>query len=74
MALLSAHQLPHEIYIGMTVKGDILTDKDNAGGKTVETCKEIQDSTAVEIGAYRGLTMSLSFDRFTKKFTLHLKG
>ncbi|MDL2273716.1 DEAD/DEAH box helicase family protein [Oscillospiraceae bacterium OttesenSCG-928-G22] len=74
LAMLSVHPLPAEGFIGMTVKGDALTDKDNAGAAILEACKEMKDGTAVEIGAYRGLAMSISFDSFAKEFTLHLKG
>ncbi|MDL2300031.1 DEAD/DEAH box helicase family protein [Clostridiaceae bacterium OttesenSCG-928-D20] len=74
LTMLAAHPLPAEGFIGMTVKGDALTDKDNAGAAILEACKEIKDGTAVEIGTYRGLAMSISFDSFAKEFTLHLKG
>lgn len=58
----------------ITIKGDILTDKDNAGAAILEACKEVKNSDPVEIGSYKGFTMYLSYAAFGNKHTLTLKG
>jgi hypothetical protein len=58
----------------MTIKGDKLTDKDNAGAALLEACKEVKGKENVEIGSYRGFTMLLSYDGFYNEFQLTLKG
>lgn len=58
----------------ITIKGDTLTDKDNAGAAILEACKEIKNSNPVEIGSYKGFTMYLSYAAFGNEHTLTLKG
>lgn len=58
----------------ITIKGDILTDKDNAGAAILEACKEVKNSDPVEIGSYKGFTMYLSYTAFGNEHTLTLKG
>ena len=73
MATLAAHPLPEMGFVGMTVKGDALTDKDNAGAAILEACKEIKGKDNFEIGSYRGFAMSLSVENFGRDFVLTLK-
>jgi hypothetical protein len=61
-------------FLLMTIKGDKLTDKDNAGAALLEACKEVKGKENVEIGRYRGFTMHLSYDGFYNEFQLTLKG
>jgi hypothetical protein len=61
-------------FLPMVIKGDTLTDKDNAGAALLEVCKEIKGKEPVEIGSYRGFTMHLSYDGFYNEFELTLKG
>lgn len=70
METLAAHQPPEGEFAGMLIRGDTLTDKDNAGAAILEACKEIKGTEAVEIGTYRGFTMSLSFEGFHHQLTL----
>lgn len=58
----------------ITIKGDTLTDKDNAGAAILEACKEIKNSDPVEIGSYKGFTMYLRYAAFGNEHTLSLKG
>ncbi len=58
----------------ITIKGDTLTDKDNAGAAILEACKEIKNSDPVEIGNYKGFTMYMSYSAFGNEHTLTLKG
>ena len=73
-ATLAAHPIPDEGFVGMVVKGDTLTDKDNAGAAILEACKEVKAGDSVEIGSYRGFAMRLAFDCFGNKMLLQLKG
>ena len=72
METLAAHQPPEGEIAGMVIRGDTLTDKDNAGAAILEACKELKSGDTVEIGSYRGLNMSLSFNGF--RVDLILKG
>lgn len=58
----------------ITIKGDTLIDKDNAGAAILEACKEVKNSDPVEIGSYKGFTMYLSYAAFGNEHTLTLKG
>jgi N12 class adenine-specific DNA methylase len=71
---LAEHQHPDNGFVGMTVRGDTLTDKDNAGAAVLEACKEVKRSEPLEIGSYRGFTMSLSLENFGRDYKLTLKG
>ena len=71
---LKAHPHPEDGFAGMIVKGDKLTDKDNAGAALLEACKEATGLEPVEIGTYRGFTMSVTLENFGKDYILTLKG
>ena len=74
MQTLAAHPLPAEGFVGMEIRGDRLTDKENAGAALLDTCKEVKGKDPVQIGSYRGFTMSVAFDTMWKTYTLTLKG
>ena len=74
MATLEAHPHPKDGFSGMVVRGDFLTDKDNAGAAILEACKEVKGLEPMAIGSYRGFTMSLSVEGFGTEFVLTLKG
>ena len=74
MVTLDAHPHPKDGFAGMVVRGDSLTDKDNAGAAILEACKEVKGLEPMEIGSYRGFTMSLSVEGFGQDFILTLKG
>jgi hypothetical protein len=74
MGTLAEHPHPKDGFSGMLVRGDTLTDKDNAGAAILEACKEVKSGEPVEIGQYRGFAMYLSFDSFDKEYSVTLKG
>ena len=74
MQTLSAHPHPVDGFAGMEVKGDFLTDKDNAGSAILEAFKDAKGMEPVPIGSYRGFSMSLTVENFGKDFILTLKG
>ena len=74
METLAAHPIPEEGFVGMEVRGDHLTDKDNAGAAILEACKEVKGFEPVEIGHYRGMSMSITLEDFGKNYYLTLHG
>ena len=74
MNTLEAHPHPKDGFAGMEVKGDLLTDKDNAGAAILEAFKDAKGLEPVPIGSYRGFSMSLTVENFGKDFILTLKG
>ena len=74
MKTLEAHPHPKDGFAGMEVKGDSLTDKDNAGAAILEAFKDAKGLEPVPIGSYRGFAMSLTVENFGKDFILTLKG
>ena len=59
----------------MKVGNHIFTDKKEAGSAILAMCKGMDSlQQAVEIGAYAGMTMKISFDSFNRKFVMSLKG
>ena len=54
---LSEHLHPKDGFAGMEVKGDFLTDKDNAGAAILEAFKDAKGMEPVPIGNYRGFAM-----------------
>ena len=73
-ANVEAHPHPKDGFAGMEVKGDALTDKDNAGAALLEACKDAKGLEAVPIGSYRGFNMLLTLENFGKNYILTLKG
>ncbi len=68
------HPHPEDGFAGMMVRGDALTDKDNAGAAILEACKEIKGRDGLEIGIYRGFALSLTIENFGQDIVLTLKG
>ena len=59
----------------MTVAGKTYDDRKEAGTAIIGICKEMkQVNTPVPIGEYLGMKMSVTFDSFSRKFTLNMKG
>lgn len=71
---LAAHPHPADGFAGMEIRGDLLTDKENAGAALLDACKEVKTSDPVQIGSYRGFTMSVEFQAWKQEYTLLLKG
>ena len=74
MQTLAGHPHPVDGFAGMEVKGDLLTDKDNAGAAILEAFKDAKGMEPVPIGSYRGFAMSLTVEDFGRDFILTLKG
>ena len=74
MQTVAAHPHPTDGFAGMEVKGDLLTDKDNAGAALLEAFKEVKDSETVSVGSYRGFQTALTAEGFYMDCILTLKG
>ena len=58
----------------MTIDGLTYLDKEQAGKAMLERCQKMKSPEPVCIGDYRGFSMDLSFDTFSKVFYISLKG
>ena len=74
MQTAAAHPHPTDGFAGMEVKGDLLTDKDNAGAALLEAFKEVKGSESVQVGSYRGFQTALTAEGFYMDCILTLKG
>ena len=74
MQTVAAHPHPTDGFTGMEVKGDLLTDKDNAGAALLEAFKEVKGSEPVPVGSYRGFQTALTAEGFYMDCILTLKG
>ena len=74
MKTLAEHPHPVDGFAGMTVRGDVLTDKENAGAALVDSFKDVKGLDPVQIGSYRGFQMSLTLEDFGRDYVLTLKG
>ena len=74
MKTLAEHPHPDDGFAGMVVRGDVLTDKENAGAALVDAFKEVKGLEPVPIGSYRGFQMFLTLEDFGRDYVLTLKG
>ena len=74
MKTLAEHPHPVDGFAGMTGRGDVVTDKENAGAALVDAFKDVKGLDPVQIGTYRGFTMSLTLEDFGRDYVLTLKG
>lgn len=58
----------------MTVLSDTLLERENAGAALIEAAKQATGLDPVEIGTYRGFTMSVTLENFGKKYVLTMQG
>ena len=74
MQTLAAHPHPEDGFAGMEIRGDVLTDKENAGAALLDAVTEVKGTEPVQIGSYRGFAMTVIFDAFRKEYELSLRG
>ena len=74
MKTLAEHPHPADGFAGMTVRGDVLTDKENAGAALVDAFKEVKGLDPIPVGSYRGFQTSLTLEDFGRDYVLTLKG
>ena len=66
--------MPKEGFVGMTVQGISFSDRQEAGEAILTACRRMESGKIMEIGTYRGFSMELSFESFSREFRLGLKG
>ena len=74
MELLAACPIPEDGFIGMEVRGDLLTDKENAGAALLDACKDLRNAEPIDVGSYRGFKMEAEFDIWDRALVLTLRG
>ena len=74
MQTVKEHPHPKDGFAGMTVRGDVLTDKENAGAALLDAFKDVKGLEPVPVGSYRGFEMSLTLEDFGRQYVLTLKG
>jgi N12 class adenine-specific DNA methylase len=75
IAVVAAHPKPSgDAFVGMTIGGQLLIDKKEAGTAILKACKAMTKPDAAPLGEYRGFAMSLSFDTFGKEYRITLDG
>lgn len=68
--VLQQHPHPADGFIGMEIQGTTYTDKTEAGTALLDACSEITDTEPVNIGSYRGFTLSVKFTGFAHKLVI----
>ena len=72
MALLEAHPLPKDGFVGMAIKGKRIVDKEAAGKMLLEACRLSPHD--MELGEYRGMKMTVDYDSYRQEVKLILRG
>ena len=58
----------------MTLAGKVYTEKKTAGAELLAMCQNMLTPEPTQVGAYRGLTLELSFDSFSQEYRLTMIG
>ena len=75
LATVAAHPLPPEAFVGMEIKGKHYADKEAAGEAIIAACKDaVKTNSDAEIGHYRGLSVTVSYNPFDNQFEMTLRG
>ena len=72
MALLEAHPLSKDGFVGMAIKGKRIVDKEAAGKMLLEACRLSPHD--MELGEYRGMKMTVDYDSYRQEVKLVLRG
>ena len=72
MALLEAHPLPKDGFVGMAIKGRRIADKEAAGKMLLEACRLSPHDMG--LGEYRGMKMTVDYDSYRQEVKLILRG
>ena len=66
---LSKNQHPEDAF-GMKIHGTTYNDKTEAGSALLDACMEISSPDPVDIGSYRGFTLSAKFSSYKHKLSI----
>ncbi|MBQ5865143.1 MAG: DEAD/DEAH box helicase family protein, partial [Oscillospiraceae bacterium] len=74
VATAQAHPKSTENFVGMEIYGTHHTEKEAAGRAIISACKDLQGSEPVQLGQYRGFSLSLQYDAAHTDYKLTIKG
>ena len=73
--LVELHPKPAEGFVGLTLMGKEIADKEAAGKAIIDVCTTMTGSgTAEIIGEYRGFFISIAYEGAKNEYQMHLKG
>ena len=62
-----------EEFVGMKIEENVHTEKKAAGEAILLACQNMRSPDPVPLGEYRGFSMTLSFDTFSREYQIELK-
>ena len=68
------HPHPTDGFVGMKIGAATFVEKADAGKAIIEACRNLKGDDPVPLGEYRGFSMELCFNAFSKDFEVILKG
>lgn len=69
-----SHPQVKDGFCGMEIMGKSYAEKEEAGEAILAACKGMKSTASLQIGSYRGFSVELTFDSFSKDFSAVLKG
>lgn len=73
IAVLEAHPREEE-FTGLTIRGNLIRDKKDAGIALLDVLKSKTDTQSEEIGSYRGFKFAVVYDLLTANYYMQLIG
>lgn len=70
----ASHPQVKDGFCGMEIMGKSYAEKEEAGEAILAACKGMKSTDSLQIGSYRGFSVELTFDSFSKDFSAVLKG
>ena len=70
----ASHPHPADGFAGVKIGDAVFTEKTAAGKTIIEACRNLKGDGPVPLGEYRGFSMELCFNAFSKEFEVILKG
>lgn len=70
----ASHPQVKDGFCGMEIMGKSYAEKEEAGEAILAACKGMKRTDSLQIGSYRGFSVELTFDSFSKEFSAMLKG
>ena len=70
----ASHPQVKDGFCGMEIMGKRYAEKEEAGEAILDACKGMKSTDSLQIGSYRGFSVELTFDSFSKDFSAILKG
>ena len=74
VATAQAHLKSTEYFVGMEICGTHHSEKEAAGRAIINACTDLQGSDPVQLGQYRGFSLSLQYDAAHTDYKLTIKG